>query len=62
MLIFHGLDGKQNLCPVVYDLGVFQVRLDVLSLEKLENLEVFCLNLYLVCSLMFLVRFYNFQG
>ena len=28
--------------PILYDLGIFQVQLDVLSLEKLANLLVFC--------------------
>ena len=48
MLIFHVLHEREILYLVVYDLGVFQVRLDVPSLEKHENLQIFCLCLYLV--------------
>ena len=33
---------------IVYGPGVFQVRLGVLSLEKLEKLQVFCLCLCLL--------------
>ena len=53
MLIFHVLHKKETLYLVVYDLSVFQVRLDVLSLEKLESFQVFCLCLYLVRGLVF---------
>ena len=48
MLVFSVLHGKKIWYLVVCDLGVFQVRLDVLRLEKLENLQVFCLSLDLV--------------
>ena len=47
VLIFHVVHERDVLYLVVYDLGFFQVRLDVLSLEKLENLQVFCLCLNL---------------
>ena len=46
MLFFRVLHEREILCLIVYDLGVFQVRLDVLSLERLENLQVSCLCLY----------------
>ena len=37
MLIFQVLR-ERGICYLVFnDLGIFQVRLDVLSLEKLEN-------------------------
>ena len=39
-LIFRMLHEGEILYLVVYDLGVFQFRLDVLSLEKLKNLLV----------------------
>ena len=40
-LIFRVLHEREILYLVVYDFGVFQVRLDALSLEKLEKLQVF---------------------
>ena len=40
MLIFHLLCERGIWYQVLYDLGIFQVRLDALSLEKLENLLV----------------------
>ena len=62
MLIFRLLHGRGILYLVSYDLGVFQVLLDVLHLEKFENLQVFCLCLRLVLSLVPLVRFYSLEG
>ena len=41
MLNFHVLNGREILYLVVYDLGVFQVWLDVLSLEKFKNFTSF---------------------
>ena len=48
MLIFHVLRERGICYLVLYDLGIFQVRLDVLSLEKLEISLVFCLCLCLM--------------
>ena len=48
MLIFRVLHGSEILYLVLCGLGVFQVLLDVVHLEKLENLQVFCLFLRLV--------------
>ena len=39
MLIFHVLRERGIWYLVLYDLGIFQVRLDVLILEKFENLQ-----------------------
>ena len=61
-LIFRVLHGRGILYLVLCDLGVFQVLLDVLYLEKLENLQVFCLCLHLVLNLVTLVRFYSLEG
>ena len=36
------LKWKFVILSVLYDLGIFQVQLDVLSLKKLKNLLVFC--------------------
>ena len=41
MSIFRVFHERGNFCLVYCDLGVFQVLLDVLSLGKLENLQVF---------------------
>ena len=62
ILIFRVLHGMGILYLVLCDLGVFQVLLDVLHLEKLENLQIFCLCLRLVLSLVVLFRFYNLEG
>ena len=62
MLIFRVLHGREILYLVLCDLGVFQALLDVLSLGKLENLQVFYLCLRLVLSLVSLVRFYSLEG
>ena len=51
MLIFRVFHERGNLCLVLCDPGVFQVLLDVLSLGKLENLQVFYLFLRFVLSL-----------
>ena len=48
MLIFHVLRERGNCYLVLYDLGILQVRLDGLSLQKLENLQVSCLCLCLM--------------
>ena len=48
MLIFHVLRERGIWYLVLYDLGIFQVRLGMRNLEKLENLLVFCLSLYFV--------------
>ena len=48
MLIFRVFHEREILYQIVYGLGVSQVRLGVLSLEKLENLQVFCLCLNLL--------------
>ena len=48
MLIFHVLREREIWYLVLYDFGIFQVQLDVLSLEKNENLLVYCLCLYLM--------------
>ena len=62
MLIFRVLHGRGILYLVLCDLGVFQVLLDVLHLEKLKNLQIFCLYLRLVLSLVVLIRFYSLEG
>ena len=62
MIIFRVLHGKGILNLVLCDLGVFQVLLDVLHLEKLQNLQVFYLCLRVVLSLVALVRFYSLEG
>ena len=41
-LIFHVRRGMEICRLVLYDLGIFQVRLDVQSLEKLESVPIFC--------------------
>ena len=46
MLIFRVLHEKEIFVSNRIWPWVFQVRLGVLSLEKLENLQVFCLCLY----------------
>ena len=47
-LFFHVLR-EMGICYLILcDLGTFQVQLDVLSLEKLENLLVFCFCLCLM--------------
>ena len=43
MLTLHVLRERGTCYLVLSDLGFFQVRLDELNLEKLENLIVFCL-------------------
>ena len=45
-LIFHVLREMEIFYLVLYDVGIFQVQLDVLSLEKLESLIVFCFCFY----------------
>ena len=40
-LIVHVRHGMGICHLVLYDLGIFQVPLDVQSLEKLENLPIF---------------------
>ena len=50
MLIFRVLHGRGLLYPAFWRIGVFQVLIDVLHLEKLEKLQVFCLFLRLVLS------------
>ena len=62
MLTLRVLHGRGVLYLVLCDLGVFQVLLDVLHLEKLENLQVFCLFLRLVLSLIILIRFYSLEN
>ena len=62
ILSFRALHGRGILYLVLCDLGVFQVLLDVLDQEKLENLQVFLLCLHLVLSLFALVRFYSLEG
>ena len=57
MLIIRVLHGRGILYLVLCDIGVFQILLDVLHLEKLENLQVFFLCLRLVLNLVALVRF-----
>ena len=47
-LIIHVLRQREIWYLVLSDLGIFQVQIDVLSLEKLGNLLVFCLCLYLM--------------
>ena len=47
-LIFHVLREMEICYLIFYYLGVFQVQLDVLSLEKLESLLVFCFCLCLM--------------
>ena len=47
-LFFHVRLGKEICRLVSYDLGIFQVRLAVQSLEKLESLPIFCLCLCLM--------------
>ena len=42
------LRGMEICRLVLYDLGIFQVRLDVQSLEKLESSPIFCLRLCLM--------------
>ena len=62
MSSFRVLHGRGIWCLVLCDLGVFQARLDVLRLGKLEKLQVFCLCLCLVLGLVALVCFYSLEG
>ena len=61
-IIFHVLRGREICHLFLYDLGIFQVRLDVLGLEKLECLPIFYLCLCLMGFLIVEVRFYSIQG
>ena len=61
-LIFHVLREMAICYLVLYDLGIFQVQLDVLSLEKLEKLRKFCFCFYLMLFLVFQDLFCNCQG
>ena len=61
-LMFHVIRGRENCHLGLFDLGIFQVRLDVRSLEKLESLPISCLCLCVMRVLIVQVRFYNFQG
>ena len=47
-LIFHVLREMEIFYLVLYDRGIFQVQLDVRSLEKLGSLLVFCFCLCLM--------------
>ena len=47
-LIFQVLREMEICYLVLYDLGIFQFQLDVLSLEKLGSLLVYCFCLYLM--------------
>ena len=47
-LIFHVLREMEICYLILYNHGIFQVQLDVLSLEKVGSLLVFCFCLYLM--------------
>ena len=60
-LIVHVRRGTGFYRLILYDLGIFQVLLDVQSLEKLKKLPIlsfcFCLELTIIVE----ARFYNLQ-
>ena len=62
MLIVHVCRGTGIYRLILNDLGILQVPLNVQSLEKLENVQIFRLSLYLWLMSTEEVRFYNFQG
>ena len=69
-IFYHGdhklfVHVRRGMCLchlILYHLGIFQVPLDVQTLEKLENLPIFGLCFYLWLILIAEAQFYNLQG